>query len=56
LELLLLLEAVLLLVFTLAVGVPFGIVILVGGGVELFPLGLVGDEVGGVIALEASTR
>jgi hypothetical protein len=54
LELLLLLlipEAVLLFVVTLAVVVPLGVVVLVGGGVELLPLGAVGDKVGGVIAL-----
>jgi hypothetical protein len=57
LELLLLLvpKAVLLLVVVLAVVVPLGVVILVGG-VELFPLGAVGDEVGGVAALEAAPR
>jgi hypothetical protein len=47
--LLLVLEAVLLLVVALA------IVVLVGG-VELLPLGVVGDEVGGVAALEAVPR
>jgi hypothetical protein len=59
LELLLLLlvsEAVLLLVVALAVVVSLGVVILVGGGVELLPLGAVGDEVGGVAALEAAPR
>jgi hypothetical protein len=58
LELLLLLvpEAVLLLVVALAVVVPLGVVILVGGGVKLFPLGAVGDEVCGVAALEAAPR
>jgi hypothetical protein len=58
LELLLLLvpEAVLLLVVALAVVVPLGVVILVGGGVELLPLRAVGDEVGGVTALEAAPR
>jgi hypothetical protein len=59
LELLLLLlvsEAVFLLVVTLALVVLLGVVILVGGGVELLPLGAVGDEVGGVAALEAAPR
>jgi hypothetical protein len=58
LELLLLLvpKAVLPLVIVLAVVVPLGVVILVGGGVELLPLGAVGDEVGGVAALEAAPR
>jgi hypothetical protein len=57
LELLLLVpEAVLLLVITLDVVIPLGVVILVGGGVELLPLGAVGDEVGGIATLEASPR
>jgi hypothetical protein len=58
LELLLLLlipEAVLLLVIALAVVILLGVVILVGG-VEILPLGAVGDEVGGVAALEAAPR
>jgi hypothetical protein len=57
LELLLLLvsEAVLLLVITLAIVVPLGVVVLVGG-VELLTLGAVGDEVGVVAALEATPR
>jgi hypothetical protein len=41
-------EVVLLLVITLAVVILLGVVILVGGGVKLLPLGVVGDEVGGV--------
>jgi hypothetical protein len=49
-------KAVLLLVVTLAVVVLLGVVVLVGGGVELLPLGAVGDEVGGVAALEATPR
>jgi hypothetical protein len=58
LELLLLLllvpEAVLLLALALVAGVvPIVIVVLVGG-VELLPLRAVGDEVGGVAALEAT--
>jgi hypothetical protein len=58
LELLLLLlvpEAVLLLIVALAIVVPLGVAILVGG-VKLLPLGAVGDEVGGVTALEAAPR
>jgi hypothetical protein len=57
LELLLLLvtEAVLLLVVALAIVVLLGVAILVGG-VNLLPLGAVGDEVGGVAALEAAPR
>jgi hypothetical protein len=49
-------EAVLLLVVALAVVVSLGIVVLIGGGVKLLPLGAVGDEVGGVAALEAAPR
>jgi hypothetical protein len=45
---------VLLLVIALAVVVSLGVVILVGGGVELLPLGAVGNEVGGVTTLEAA--
>jgi hypothetical protein len=57
LELLLLLvtEVVLPLVVTLAVVVLL-VVILDGGGVELLPLGAVGDEVGGVATLKAAPR
>jgi hypothetical protein len=47
---------VLLLVIALAVVVPLGVVILVGGGVKIIPLGAVGDEVGGVAALESAPR
>jgi hypothetical protein len=59
LELLLLLvpEVVLLLIVTLVARVvPVGVVVLVGGGVELLPLGVVGDEVCGVTALEAASQ
>jgi hypothetical protein len=57
LELLLLVPvAVLLLVIALAVVVLLGVAVLVGGGVKLLPLGVVGDEVGGVTALEAAPR
>jgi hypothetical protein len=47
---------VLLLVVALVIVVLLGVVILVGGGVKLLPLGAVGDEVGGVAALEATPR
>jgi hypothetical protein len=47
---------VLLLVVALAVVVPLDVVVLIGGGGELLPLGAVGDEVGGVAALKAATR
>jgi hypothetical protein len=47
---------VLLLVIALSVVIPLGVVVLVGGGVELLSLGAVGDEVGGVTALEAAPR
>jgi hypothetical protein len=54
--LLLVFEAVVLLVVAFDVGViSVGVVILVGG-VILLPLGAVGYEVGGVIALEATPR
>jgi type IV secretory pathway TrbL component len=58
LELLLFLvpKMVLLLVIALAVVIPLSVVVLVGGGVELLPLGAVGDEVGGVATLEATPR
>jgi hypothetical protein len=57
LELLLLVpEAVLLLIVALAVVILLGLVILVGGGVDLLPLGAVGDEVDGVTALETAPR
>jgi hypothetical protein len=47
---------VLLLVIALAVVIPLGVVVLVGGGVKLLSLGAVGDEVGDVTALEAAPR
>jgi hypothetical protein len=47
---------VLLLVVAFVVVVPLGVVILVGGGVKLLSLGAVGDEVGGVTALEVDPR
>jgi hypothetical protein len=46
---------VILLIVTLVVVIPLDIVILVGG-VDLLPLGAVGDEVSGVTALEAAPR
>jgi hypothetical protein len=59
LELLLLLlvpEAVFILIVVLVVVVPLGVVVHVGGGVEFLPLGAVGDEVGGVVALKTAPR
>jgi hypothetical protein len=58
LELLLLLvpEAVLLLALTLVAGVVSIVVVVLVGGVDFLPLGAVGDEVGGVTALEAAPR
>jgi hypothetical protein len=54
--LLLLVSEVVLLIIALATGVvPIDVVVLVGV-VELLPLGLVGDEVGGIAALEAAPR
>jgi hypothetical protein len=47
---------VLLLIITLAVVIPLGVVILIGGGGELLPLGAISDEVGGVTALKAAPR
>jgi hypothetical protein len=49
-------KPVLLLAIVLAIVVPLGVVVLVGGGVELLSLGAVSDEVGGVVALEATLR
>jgi hypothetical protein len=46
-------EAVLLLVVALTVVIPVGVVVLVGG-VKLFPLRAVGDEVGDVASLKAA--
>jgi hypothetical protein len=45
---------VLLLVVALAVVVLLGVVVLIRGGVKLLPPGVVGDEVGGVTAVEAA--
>jgi hypothetical protein len=58
LELLLLLipEAVLLLALALVAGVVPIVVVVLVVGVEPLPLGAVGDEVGGVIALEVAPR
>jgi hypothetical protein len=55
LPLLLVPESVLLVVALVAGVIAVGIVILVGG-VDLLPLGVVGDEVGGVVALEIAPR
>jgi hypothetical protein len=55
LDLLIIPEVVLLLVVALAVVVPLDVVVHVGG-VELLSLGSVGDEVGGVVTLEATPR
>jgi hypothetical protein len=58
LELLLLLLVIpkaILLVVVLVVVVSLQVVVLIGG-VELFPLGTVGNEVGGVATLEAAPR
>jgi hypothetical protein len=57
LPLLLIPEAVLFLALAHAAGVvPVVVVALVGGGVELLPLGAVGDEVGGIAALKAAPK
>jgi hypothetical protein len=58
LEFLLLLvpEAVLLLALALVTGVIPVVVVVLVGGVELLPLGAVGDEVSGVAALRATPR
>jgi hypothetical protein len=45
---------VLLLVVAFTVVIPLGIVVLVGGGVELLPLGEVDDEVGSVTTLKSA--
>jgi hypothetical protein len=57
LKLLLLLvpEAAVLLFIALVVVIPFDVVVLVEG-VEILPLGTIGDKVGGVVALEAAPR
>jgi hypothetical protein len=47
---------VLLLALALVAGVVPVVVVVLIGGVDLLPLGAVGDEVGGVIALEAAPR
>jgi hypothetical protein len=59
LELLILLlvpKAVLLLAFALVVGVVLVVVVVLVRGVQLLPLGAVGDEVGGVATLDAAHR
>jgi hypothetical protein len=47
---------VLLLALALIAGVILIVVVVLVGGVELLPLGAVGNEVGGVAALESTTR
>jgi hypothetical protein len=54
--LLLVFEAVLLLTLALVAGVVPVVVVVIVGGVEFLPLGAVGDEVGGVAALETAPR
>jgi hypothetical protein len=54
--LLLIPEAVLLLTLALVAGVVPVVVVVLIEGVELLPLGAVGDEVGGVTAFEAAPR
>jgi hypothetical protein len=49
-------EAVLLLTLALVAGVVPVVIVVLVGGVELLPLVPVGDEVGGVAALEAAPR
>jgi hypothetical protein len=49
-------EAVLLLALTLIAEVIPVVVVVLIGGVELLPLGVVGDEVGGVAALKTAPR
>jgi hypothetical protein len=54
--LLLLVPEAVLLALTLVAGVVPVVVVVLVGGVGLLPLGAVGDEVGGVAALEATPR
>jgi hypothetical protein len=50
-------KVVLLLTLTLDAGVvSVVVVVLVRGGVELLPFGVVSDKVGGIITLEAAPR
>jgi hypothetical protein len=49
-------KVVLLLALTLVARFILVVVVVLVGGVELLPLGAVGDEVGGVTALEAAPR
>jgi hypothetical protein len=57
LVLLLVPEVVPLLALAIVAGVvPIVVVILVGGGVDLLPLGVVSDEVGGVTTLEVAPQ
>jgi hypothetical protein len=56
LELLLIPEAVLLLALALIAGVILVVIVVLIGEVKLLPLGAIGDEVGGVAALEVAPR
>jgi hypothetical protein len=57
LPLLLVLDAVLLLALALITRVVLVVVVVLdGGGVEVLPLGVVGDEVGDVAALKAAPQ
>jgi hypothetical protein len=56
LKLLLIPEAVLLLTIALVTGVVPVVLVVLLGGVKLLPFGAIGDEVGGVVALEATPR
>jgi hypothetical protein len=47
---------VVLLALALVTGVVPVVIVVLVGGVELLPLGAVGDKVGGVTALEAAPR
>jgi hypothetical protein len=49
-------EAVLLLALALVAGVILVVAVVLVRGVDLLPLGAIGDEVGGVAALEAAPR
>jgi hypothetical protein len=49
-------KAVLLVALALVAGVILIVIVILVGGVELLPLGAIGDEVGGVAALEAAPR
>jgi hypothetical protein len=47
---------ILLLALALVTGVILVVVVVLVGGVKLLPLGAVGDEVGGVVALKVAPR